>query len=407
MKGKIKTIDLFAGCGGLMEGFEQTGYYETLACVEWEKSPCDNLTERLSTKWGYKDAVRRVIRFDIQRTEELLNGWDDDEYGVGCGLNTIIGDNRVDVIIGGPPCQAYSLAGRVRDENGMKDDYRNYLFESYLKVVSHYKPKLFIFENVPGMLSAAPDGTPIVDRIKSSFDKENYVMIDDLNNAIIDMSEFGIPQNRKRVIILGVNKEYYKDKSNEILNAFYCEILPSLKEKKKTVREAIGDLPKLFPTKKVYRKNGRRYSHTQPQINVENHLPRFHNERDISIFRMLAEDIENGINKYINIEELKKLYTKMTGKRSNVHKYYVLRWDEQSNTIPAHLFKDGLRHIHPDPSQARSLTVREAARLQTFDDDYVFVGSTTHQYKMIGNAVPPMFSNKLANAIYILINRFG
>ena len=96
------------------------------------------------------------------------------------------------------------------------------------------------------MLSAAPDGTPIVDRIKSSFDKENYVMIDDLNNAIIDMSEFGIPQNRKRVIILGVNKEYYKDKSNEILNAFYCEILPSLKEKKKTVREAIGDLPKLF-----------------------------------------------------------------------------------------------------------------------------------------------------------------
>ena len=133
MKGKIKTIDLFAGCGGLMEGFEQTGYYETLACVEWEKSPCDNLTERLSTKWGYKDAVRRVIRFDIQRTEELLNGWDDDEYGVGCGLNTIIGDNRVDVIIGGPPCQAYSLAGRVRDENGMKDDYRNYLFESYQK----------------------------------------------------------------------------------------------------------------------------------------------------------------------------------------------------------------------------------------------------------------------------------
>ena len=79
---------------------------------------------------------------------------------------------------------------------------------------------------------------------------------------------------------------------------------------------------------------------------------------------MLAEDIENGINKYINIEELKKLYTKMTGKRSNVHKYYVLRWDEQSNTIPAHLFKDGLRHIHPDPSQARSLTVREAARLK-------------------------------------------
>nr|WP_307838369.1 DNA cytosine methyltransferase [Bacillus sp. TH23] len=93
----------------------------------------------------------------------------------------------------------------------------------------------------------------------------------------------------------------------------------------------------------------------------------------------------------------------MTGKNSNVHKYHVLRWDKPSNTIPAHLYKDGLRHIHPDSTQARTITVREAARLQTFDDDYEFISSAGDNYKMIGNAVPPKFSEKLAEAIEVLL----
>ena len=99
-------------------------------------------------------------------------------------------------------------------------------------------------------------------------------------------------------------------------------------------------------------------------------------------------------------ESLKKLYTEVTGRKSNVHKYHVIRWDEPSNLIPAHLYKDGLRHIHPDSAQLRTITVREAARLQTFDDDYVFYGSTGDAYKMIGNAVPPRFSKCLADAVY-------
>ena len=118
---------------------------------------------------------------------------------------------------------------------------------------------------------------------------------------------------------------------------------------------------------------------------------------------MLAEDIETGEKKYISAEALKKLYTQATGKKSNVHKYYVLRWNEQSNLIPAHLYKDGLRHIHPDSKQARSITVREAARLQGFPDDYIFIGTQAEQFKMIGNAVPPIFSKKLAEAIYELL----
>ncbi len=173
---KIKSIDLFAGCGGLMDGFEQSGLYDTIATVEWEKAPCKNLKNRLKTKWNYEDAERRVLQFDIQRTEELFEGWSNDpEYGSSVGLDKLISEaNGIDVIIGGPPCQAYSIAGRVRDEHGMKNDYRNYLFESYLKVVNKYGPKLFVFENVPGMLSAQPGDRPIIEIIRESFNAAGY-----------------------------------------------------------------------------------------------------------------------------------------------------------------------------------------------------------------------------------------
>ena len=137
-----------------------------------------------------------------------------------------------------------------------------------------------------------------------------------------------------------------------------------------------------------------------------NHDPRFHNPTDIGTFKLLAQDIESGVKKFTSTDELLKLYTERTGKTSAVHKYYVLRRDEASNTIPAHLYKDGLRHIHPDSTQARSITVREAARLQTFDDDYDFISSAGANYKMIGNAVPPYFSYKLALAISQFLKKF-
>src|SRR5690554_3732152 len=119
-------IDAFAGCGGLSEGLKATHKYKTLAAIEWEKPQVDNLINRLQTKWNYENAHEIVLRFDMQRTQELFNGWsNDEEYGTHKGLNDIIGKNTVDIIIGGPPCQAYSIAGRIRDENGMRDDYRN------------------------------------------------------------------------------------------------------------------------------------------------------------------------------------------------------------------------------------------------------------------------------------------
>lgn len=397
---KINTIDLFAGCGGLCEGFEMDGHYNTLACVEWEKAPCENLAKHLKEKWNYSDADTRVLRFDIQRTSQLFTGWDDLEYGQSMGMDKLVGNQKVDLIIGGPPCQAYSVAGRIRDEHGMKDDYRNFLFESYVKVLTHYKPKAFVFENVPGILSAKPTGEPIINIIQRTFDKAGYVVLQDLSKAIVDFSEYGVPQKRSRIIILGLSKEVFGDNAQEILCDFYSNTLPSYKVKQKTtVRDAIGDLPALYPTTE-FKVGKKKYSHTIPQNTIANHLPRWHNKRDQSIFQLLANDISSGKNEYVTTEALKQLYTEMTGKKSNIHKYHVLRWDEPSNLIPAHLFKDGLRHIHPDEQQARSITVREAARLQGFPDDYVFVGSQADNYKMIGNAVPPIFSRILANAIY-------
>ena len=137
-----------------------------------------------------------------------------------------------------------------------------------------------------------------------------------------------------------------------------------------------------------------------------NHIPRFHSKRDIGVFQLLAEDIASGKMLYASIDSLKDLYTKVTGKKSNIHKYYVLRKYEPSNTIPAHLYKDGMRHIHPDPKQARSITVREAARLQTFDDDFEFLGPMMAQYKMIGNAVPSEFAKIIAKALFQIIRRY-
>lgn len=411
-KKKYNTIDLFAGCGGLMDGFMQEGSYETLACVEWETFPCLTLANRLEKRWHHKNAKEEIVRFDIQRTDELINGFDDEEYGKHKGLKKLIGDKHVDVVIGGPPCQAYSLAGRIRDPHGMRDDYRNYLFESYIRILEYFKPTFFVFENVVGMLSAIPDGTPIVDKISKAFNDAGYCVVDDFKDAVYDVADFGIPQHRKRIIILGVNK-LLASKDTEvcqkIIEEFYGELMPKYKKMAslRTVKDAIGDLPILLPSKEVIRKDGHKYSHVPIDGGgVMNHIPRFHSERDQKIFTMLGEDIASGRNEYVSTDSLKDLYTKMTGKKSNIHKYYVLRWNEPSNTIPAHLYKDGMRHIHPDSFQARSITVREAARLQTFADDYEFLGPMMAQYKMIGNAVPSDFAKIIAKGLHIILNNY-
>ena len=421
-----KMIDLFAGCGGLEDGFLQSGRYEDVAAVEWLQPQVKTLIHRLKNKWNITDAEDRVMCFDIQKENELFNGWEDDSvspsrellpngkesryktgpYGKGLGLDHFVKKaGGIDIIIGGPPCQAYSVAGRVRDENGMRDDYRNYLFEHYLNVVNRYKPLVFIFENVPGMLSAMPDGTPITDLIEKGFESIGYEIINDLKKyAKKDASEYGVPQNRERLIIMGIRKDAYSN-PQALLKDFYVNILPSYKvERKMTVEEAIGDLPALYP---IINENSspRRIGYTKAGCDVSWHRARHHSLRDVEIYGMLAEDIASGRNEYIDSKSLSNLYEERVGAKSPIHRYHVLRKDEPSTTIISHLDRDVNRFIHYDPKQCRDITPREAARIQSFDDDFEFIGNQTDTYIMIGNAVPPVLAKCVANAVSVVLDR--
>lgn len=404
----LNTIDLFAGCGGLTEGFKLSGGYQLLAAVEWEASPVSTLRERLLKIWKYEDAYLRVIHFDIQRIREVIHGFQNDAlYGDSIGLKKLVGDKKVDVIIGGPPCQAYSMAGRIQDKNNMKEDYRNYLFESYLEVVKYFKPHACIFENVPGMLSSAPGDKLIIDRISNAFNKAGYSISSNLkSDALFDLSEFGIPQKRKRVIIVAINKDSFIN-APFVVDRFYSNLRSYKSEEVRTVESALSDLPKIYPLKPPKARQSHFVSLESMNKDITDHTPRFHNQRDIGIFKLLAKDIEIGTNKYISTSALQELYTEKTGKNSAVYKYHVLRRHLPSNTIPAHLNKDGLRHIHPDSAQARTITVREAARLQSFPDDFKFFGSNGDKYKMIGNAVPPLFGEKIGLALLSTLKEFN
>lgn len=189
-KHKYTFIDLFAGCGGLSEGFLQTGKFEGLAHVEWELPMVNTLRSRLVKKWKHtvKEAKERVVRFDVQQVDELIHGnWsekslnlyakDNSNIVTNKGLDGILQQREVDLIIGGPPCQAYSLCGRAQDPHSMKDDYRNFLFESFVKIVDYYRPKVFVFENVPGLLSACPGDMPVRTRIYEAFKSIGYSIL--------------------------------------------------------------------------------------------------------------------------------------------------------------------------------------------------------------------------------------
>ena len=221
MSKKYTFIDLFAGCGGLSEGFLESNSFEGLAHVEWEFPMVETLRNRLNKKWKHskKEAEKSVVHFDIQKTNELINGnWNKDtkllysktnhNVVIEKGLKGIVGDRSVDLIIGGPPCQAYSIAGRAQDKNSMKDDYRNFLFESFVKVVDEFKPKLFVFENVPGMLSAEPGGIKVTERVHKAFEEIGYQISlpERLKNNVYSANDFEVPQKRKRLIIVGVDK---------------------------------------------------------------------------------------------------------------------------------------------------------------------------------------------------------
>ncbi|MDG1805917.1 DNA cytosine methyltransferase [Flavicella sp.] len=413
---KITFIDLFSGCGGLSEGFLQSGKYDALAHVEWELPMVNTLRNRVETHWEHskEEANRRVVHFDIQKSTELIHGgWDEETLAsyqktnhpdvIKNGLKGLVGNKKVNIIIGGPPCQAYSIAGRAQDKNSMKDDYRNFLFESFIKVVDHFQPELFVFENVPGMLSASPGGVKVTQRIYKSFSDHGYEIVepDKLKSVIQVASDFGVPQKRKRVIIIGIRKNIKS--SNFNLDSIYSEINKTKISPPKTLFEAIGHLPKLKPSKVVFKSDGRKYSHspvTGKEFSPVNHEPRYHNNRDIKIFK---DWVSNNMNESKMNDKI-LFYNNLLGKKTKHSKYRSLNWDKPSQTIVAHLNKDGLMFIHPDSDQARTITVKEAALIQSFPNDFVFIEKMGYNYKMIGNAVPPLMAKKISEAIANIIN---
>lgn len=405
---KLNAIDLFAGAGGLSEGFLEQGQFNFLAHVEWEKPMVDTLRNNLVKRWNYTEehAKKAVVLFDVQKTDELLKGnWSEetkqayekynDNLIVSKGLDGIINKQKVDVIIGGPPCQAYSIAGRAQDPNSMRDDYRNYLFESFVKIVDYYRPSVFVFENVPGILSAKPGDRYIIDRIKEAFDEIGYEIRtpEKMKKSIYSAADYDVPQERHRVIIFGVCKD-----SKYRLEGFYTALdFEKSKGPKKTVRDAIGNLPKFRVLSEPRKENGRNVSHELiGDVKIPLHIARYNNKRDIAMFKTWLSNSMNNCS----TEEKLAFYKSVTGKTSNHNKYRNIEWDKPSPTIVSHLQKDGFMFIHPDINQLRTITIREAALLQTFPMDFEFIGSNPYCFKMIGNAVPVLFAKSIATAVY-------
>lgn len=391
---KYTFIDLFAGCGGLSEGFYRQGF-KALAHAEIDHWACETLRTRMKF-YGYKDYNREVIEHDITADDILER------------IDNAVNGRTVDVIIGGPPCQAYSTAGRVRDGKKMASDPRNYLFESYVKILEYYSPKFFVFENVTGLLSAQVKNAPIFPKVLKALGNK-YKVIGNPEVLVLNTADYGVPQLRKRVIIIGVRKDI--DKSAEelyesiIKTHWNPETLSNEKKGKKRfvdVRQAIGDLPSVEPgqdasteeydypcNNEFLKKIGRSGIHP-----LKDHIARKHNDLDRERFQVM-------IHNHWSFGQLRREMPQYEHEHARVfdNSYVVQWWDLPSKTILAHIHKDGFQFIHPDEEQRRTFTVREAARIQSFPDDFEFKGSRGEKYKQIGNAVPPLFAEALAKSI--------
>lgn len=403
----MNYIDLFAGAGGLSEGFLRNGF-TPVAHVEVDKYACLTLKTRMAYHYlnenNLQDIYRSYIMGKITREElysripgELLNTIFNIEISDGTidsifnGISNNMNRNHIksiDLIIGGPPCQAYSLVGRARDPYGKEHDPRNHLYKQYVKFLKKFSPRIFVFENVPGILNAGRG--KLFEDIKKYMYEAGY----DINAKILDASDFGVLQKRKRVIIIGWKKE---------LNYSYPEF--DKISNNSTVWDILKDLIELKPGEEinVYKSAPAPYLiesgiRNKDDIAIQ-HISRIHNKRDREIYKIAIEmwEKEKRRLKYTDLPHNLITHRNM---HSFLDRFKVVAGNESySHTMVAHIAKDGHYYIHPDINQLRSLSVREAARIQSFPDNYYFEGFRTNIYTQIGNAVPPLMAEHIARKI--------
>ena len=510
MRKPMPIIDLFAGPGGLGEGFSSlvdpggTAVFEKRLSIEMDTDAVHTLTWRAFFKKIVAsgdtaiESCYKILRTPSlpereRKIEELLNTHPlgveareeirqielgSDKWpaeNVDKIISSRLNGARDWLLIGGPPCQAYSNAGRSRVGGISKSDHRVYLYEEYLRIIEKHRPSLFVMENVQGLLSAKVDGQRVFDWIKKdlvlSGDYRLYSFVGPVtkdSDFLIKSENYGIPQTRHRVIIFGLRKDYVH--SNDFLKpseqielgqvigdlpeirsglsksfvgldtkncnklgrpkAVYDALADSFDLWKETMEEAKKMLAKTDLAESVCKlqvtpktlgsefhgaRNRKHKSNLGPWFSdvklkgVLNHQSRFHLKQDLHRYLFAAvfskkhksfprmADYQSYGNDLLPVHR-----SATTGKFTD--RFRVQLKDKPATTVTSHISKDGHYFIHYDPEQMRSLTVREAARIQTFPDNYLFRGSRTRQFHQVGNAVPPFLAYQMAKVVKQVID---
>ena len=412
-------IDLFAGAGGLSEGFIRAGF-TPIAHIEMKQDACNTLKTRSAFHYLQNHGQLSIYEDYLKNKKEGTDGsalWaqvpsevtdaaicatigEDTINGIFEKVDSLKGDKTVDIIIGGPPCQAYSVAGRARMGKAVEEDPRNELYKYYVQFLERYQPKMFVFENVLGIITAKR-GEPFAD-LKKLVDELGY----DMDAKVQIASEHGVLQNRQRVIIVGW-KRNTSDKFG------YPELA-----KESMPYTVMNDLFSDLPIRKAGEgKLCEPISYTRPLSEMEyldksgirgvldfttQHLARPTNDNDREIYKIAVEMWKDGKQR-LNYAKLPTRLQKHKNKETFLNRFSVVDPDGCSHTVVAHIAMDGHYYIYPTPNptmdNVRSITVREAARLQSFPDDYYFEGSRTSALMQIGNAVPVILAQKIADAI--------
>ena len=410
-RGKLSFIDLFAGAGGLSEGFIQAGF-NPIAHVEMNEFAAQTLVTRsayyylvqngqANIYYSYlqgkitRDTMLEAVPKRIKDTVLCETMSDETLPGICKKIDNIMkirGIKKVDVIVGGPPCQAYSLVGRAQSnhmEVPMSEDPRNRLYILYGRMLKKYKPRMFVFENVMGIKSA--NGGSTWKNLQKYLRRVGYEIECRDQNA----ASFGVLQNRRRMIIIG----WLKDSG-----LTYPDFTPV--QTAAVVNDLFADLPALVPGRDATEYNGSKPSQYVSEHGIRTaddvltlHKARPNKDRDIEIYKKAIELWHDG-HKRLNYNDLPPELKTHKNTTSFTDRFKVVEGDEPyCHTVLAHLSKDGHYFIHPDIEQHRSVTVREAARIQSFPDSYYFEGPRTSQFVQIGNAVPPMMAKGIAEKI--------